>query len=237
MIEKTEMIDESCGELERRERERVGVRSAVMNSLNMCTTHFLPKSPIKRVSELGYILRYGLAIGFMTRKGTAMIDINKLAGEWIEAIAKMCMSHDKDGYDAGDAQADKLLSPLLAAPIKQVREFYNILLERMKSDKRIPFIVWISYEAWGEAIVKNAPDEGVKRLKRKLAADITDLAEEAVTEQLPKAMMRALMWRDAEQLEAIKEKLESGAKPKIRGRQSCLFLEAGRGAKKVSVMI
>jgi len=87
-------------------------------------------------------------------------------------------------------------------------------------------------------MVKNAPDEGVKRLKNKLAGEIAELVEEDIKDQIPQAIKRALRWRDPATLEAIKDKIESGtAKPKLRGRESCLFLEAGRGKSKVSVML
>jgi hypothetical protein len=229
------MIDESAGQIDQLERQRIGARTRVMDSFNLGIA-FWPKSPVHRIRNLGLLLRYGLA-GHHTTKRRIPVDVQQLAADWVEAIALMCTSHDKDGFDAGDARADKLLSPLLAAPIKQVREFYGVLLDRLKSDPRVPFLVWIAYEAWGEAIVKNAPDEGVKRLKRKLAADIADLVEQPVAEQIPRAIARALCWRDEEQLKDVKAGLKEGAKPKLVGRQSCLFLEVGRGKKKVSVMV
>ena len=85
--------------------------------------------------------------------------------------------------------------------------------------------------------VQDAPDEAVKRLKHKLAAEIAEIVELDVQDQIPKAIERALCWRDPETLQAVKETLQSGAKPKLVGRQSCLFLECGRGKKKVSVML
>jgi hypothetical protein len=132
------------------------------------------------------------------------------------------------------------LSPILSAPIKQIREFYPVLLAKLKKDSRIPFLVWIAFDAWGECIIKNSPDEGVKRLKRRLAADIADLVEKPAAEQLPEAIKRALCWRDPETLKEVKAALKDGAKPKLVGRQSCLFLECkprGRNAKKISVML
>ena len=99
-------------------------------------------------------------------------------------------------------------------------------------------LVWMGFEAWGESAIAGAPDdESIKRLKNKLAADIAELVEEDVRDQIPKAIARALRWRDEERLTEIKEQLETGAKPKLVGRQSCLFLEVGRGKKKTSVML
>jgi hypothetical protein len=230
------MIDESCGLEEEEARKRLGVRTSVMISLSLNALGFLPRNPVRRASDLGYILRLVMAGYVSTRKRTVM-DVERLTTAWIDAIVGMCAAHDKDKYDAHDAKADELLSPILAAPVKQVREFYHRLGEKMKTDQRVPFLVWVSFEAWGEVVVKNAPDEGIKRLKRKLAADIAELVEKPVAEQLPEAIKRALMWRDEETLKGVKETLEGGAKPRLVGRQSCLFLECGRGKKKVSVMI
>lgn len=234
------MIDETCGMIEAEEAKklaRTGVRTLVMQSLQL-NGYILSKSPAERMSNLGYILR--LAVNRTLRwshKRRIKVNVNELADAWIKSIVAMCLSHDRDGYDEADAQADKLLSPLLAAPVAQVREFYFALLAKMKEDKRVPYLVIMAYEAWGEALVKNAPDEGVKRLKKKLAQEIVDLAELQVRDQWSEAMKRALMWRDPETLEKVKERLEAGEKPKVAGRQSCLFLELGRGTKKVSAML
>ena len=55
----------------------------------------------------------------------------------------------------------------------------------------------MGFEAWGEVMVKDAPDEGIKRLKTKLASDIADLVEEDVRDQIPKAIARALRVRNS----------------------------------------
>lgn len=234
------MIDESCGEDFKRESKRVGVRTRVMDSLQLNVTGFLgQRSPAGKISTLGIILRYSIDTTHSTKRRTP-VEVDKLVDKWIAAIVGMCSSHDKDGYDAHDAMADELLTPLLAAPVKQLREFYHDLHAKMKADTRIPFLVWISFEAWGEAVIKNAPDEGVRRLKHKLAADIAELVEGPAAEQLPEAIKRALCWRDVETLKEVKAALEDGAKPKIVGRQSCLFLECkprGKNKKPISVMI
>lgn len=228
------MIDERGGYEE--PRKRAGIRTAVMASLNIGEFH--PRGPRTRLRNLGWLLRYGMQYGMTHgKKVRQIVNVNALVDQWIEAIVGMCLAHDKDTYDAHDAKADELLGPLLTAPVKQVREFYHQLAEKMKADKRVPMLVWMAFEAWGAVMVKDAPDEGVKRLKNKLAQEISDLVEEDAKEQLPKAIQRALRWRDPETLKDIKEKIEGGAKPKLRGRESCLFLEAGRGKKKVSVML
>jgi hypothetical protein len=215
---------------------RIGVRSSVMTSLQLNCMALGRHTPIDRIRNLGFWLRYGLKYG-MTRKKKVPVDVEALTDQWITAIVGMCQCHDKDEYDAHDAKSDKLLGPLLSASSKDVRAFYFRMLEKMKTDKRIPFVVWIAFEAWGKVSVEDAPDEGVKRMKRKLAAEIAEMVDEPIRDQIPNAIKRALMWRDESTLKAVKETLESGKKPKLRGRESCLFLEAGRGAKKISVML
>lgn len=217
----------------------MGLRTAVMASLEVPRwAATLRRNAVKKMTDLGYIIRWGAKYG-MAGKRTKRIPVNidDMVPKWIEAVVGMSTAHDKDDYDAHDAKADELLGPLMTAPIKQVREFYHRLLLAMQEDKRVPFMVWMGFAAWGKHVVEDAPDEGIKRLKRKLAADIAELVEGDIRDQIPQAIQRALMWRDEETLKNVKAKLESGVKPKLRGRESCLFLEAGRGKKKVSVML
>lgn len=232
------MIDET-GYADEEPLSKMGVRSAVIASLDggRALGEVLRGNPKRRAVVLGFMLRYVMAGGWSTKRRTP-VKIEALIDQWIEAIVGMSTAHDKDAYDAHDAKADELLGPLLAAPVKQIREFYHKLSERMQADKRVPMLVWMGFEAWGEIMIKNAPDEGVKQLKNKLAAEIAELVEEPIRDQIPNAIQRALRWRDPETLKRVKETLESGVKPKLVGRESCLFLEMKpRGKKKVSVML
>jgi hypothetical protein len=232
------VIDESCGKSSDPDK-RVGVRTRVMDSLQL-NPYMIPRNPMKRIADLGTILRLMVNGIIAPGRPRKPVNIEELSGKWVEAIAGMCLSHSKDEYDKHDSAADELLTPLLTAPVKQIREFYTVLRTKLESDKRVPFLVWISFEAWGEAVIKNAPDEKVRRLKHALARDIAELVEGPAAKQLPEAIKRALCWRDPETLQEVKDALVDGAKPKIVGRQSCLFLEMktpGRKGKKVSVMI
>lgn len=228
------MIDERGGYEEA--RERLGVRSAVLSAWGLGSFGGKLQGPEKRLHSLGFLCRYVLNGGHSTKPRKPM-DVPALVEKWIEAIVGMSLAHDKDTFDAHDAKADELLTPILGAPVRQVREFYHQLRERMRADKRVPMLVWMGFEAWGEVMVKDAPDEEIVRLKNKLAGEIAELVEGPVAEQIPGAVQRALRWRSPEQLGKVKAALESGAKPKLVGRQSCLFLEVGRGDKKVSVML
>lgn len=227
------MIDETVGKIP---VKKVGVRTRVMDSLTLNVLGMLPRSPVRRISELGSVLRFIMS-GSLSSKGSRIMNVQEMVDKWIGAIVGMCLAHDKDSYDAHDAKADELLTPLLKAPVAQIREFYYAMIAKMQKDPRVPFLVQISFEAWGEVVVKNAPDEKIKRLKRKLAAEITALVAQPAKDQLPEAIRRALCWRDEETLQEVKAALKSGAKPKMVGRQSCLFLEMQHKKKKVSVML
>jgi hypothetical protein len=226
----------------------LGVRTAVMCSLEVAAQGFKMfgslgryKGPVAHVDSLGWTLRligyskfHGIRWSTKPRKP---MNIPELSKKWCDAIAGMCLAHDKATYDANDAKADDLLGPIMTAPVKQVREFYHKLKEDLGADTRIPFLVLMAFDAWGTVTVADAPDEGVKQLKKKLAEDIAELVEKPAAEQLPAAIARALQWRPESQLQEVKAALKKGAKPKLVGRESCLFLEVGKGPKKVSVMI
>src|SRR5574341_610418 len=202
---------------------------AVMNSLLNASEFFSRlRGPYHKAKELGLLCRYSFQVQGCRRPKA--VNVDELVKKWVEVLAAMSAAHNKDDYDAADYESDELLAPLLMAPVKQVRAFYENLLVALEADKRIPWVVRIGFEAWGNAVVKDAPDEGVKRLKNKLAAEIAELVEEPIRDQIPKAIERALRWRDAETLEAVKEQLEKGVKPKLRGRESCLFLHVGKKA-------
>ena len=237
------MIDEGECLLEKPPRKRMGIRSAVMSSLEAWKFGAtLRKSAVERNKDLGSILRLVMkeeidgGMVFKQRK-KGLMKVDELVKAWVEATVGMSTAHSKDEYDRHDARADELLGPLLSAPIKEIREFYIKLQAAMEADPRVPWLVKIGFEAWGEVMVKDAPDEKVKRLKNKLAEEISDLVEMEIRDQIPTAIKRALRWRDPETLQAVKETLESGAKPKLVGKESCLFLTAGRGKKRVQIML
>ena len=94
------------------------------------------------------------------------MQVEAMVTAWVEAVVGMCLAHDKDTYDAHDAKADELLGPLLMAPVKQIREFYHQLLEKMKADPRVPMLVWMGFQAWGEVMVKDLRSGGQTSVPR-----------------------------------------------------------------------
>ncbi len=159
------------------------------------------------------------------------MDVDKLVEAWHKTVVGLAVAHDKDEADRYEAAIEQCLMPILSAPIKQIREFYPKLLKSLKEDPSVPFLVWRSYEIWVDQVLSKAPDEGVKQLKTDLAKEITALVEQDVKDQIPDALIRALQWRSAETLaevkDAVVEAKAKGQKPRLKGRESCLFLEVG----------
>ena len=158
------------------------------------------------------------------------MDVDELVKRWHETIVGLAMAHDKDGVDRYESAVEECLSPILTAPVKQLREFGPKLLKSLKADTSVPYLIWRAYEVWIDQMDK-ATDEDIVTLKKDLAADIVKMVEEDAKAQLPDAMVRALMWRSPDTLEKVKEVVTeekaAGRSVRIKGRESCLFLEAG----------
>jgi hypothetical protein len=201
------------------------------------TTH----SAAYHLHELGLLLRVGIDQRAMRHKGVKPVNVDEMVKKWRVAVVGLAVAHDKDEADRHEASIEDILMPLLSAPIKQIREFAPKLLEVLKNDPQVPFLVWRSYEAWFEDIFAKLPDEGAIQLKTELATEIAQLVESDVKEQLPEAIVRALRWRPASALANVKEVVQqekaAGNKVRLRGRESCLFIEAGGTEEKPAVCI
>ena len=164
-----------------------------------------------------------------SRKRRMKVDVDALVKTWTDVIAKFCSAHDKDDLDLAETEIEKLLQPILTAPVRDLRSFYQKLVDTLKADSRIPFFAWRAFETWHELDIKKAPDEDIKQLRRDLAEEIANMVEDEVKGDLREAMINALMWRNPQKLEQMKETIqegkESGRKPRMKGRESCLFLQ------------
>jgi hypothetical protein len=215
-----------------REEHDVGVRTILICSYEIPRAFFqsLPSSPVTKLDHLGCLIYYGLELGRMSRRRRTPVNVDELVERWRKVVVGLCTAHDKDEADRNEAAIDECLTPILSAPIKQVREFYPKLLKALKDDPTVPFLVWRSYEVWTEMMSK-ARDEDIKQLKTDLAKEIVKMAEPDIRDQLPQAMVSALQWRSAEKLEEMKTVVEqeqaAGKKVRLKGRESCLFIEAG----------
>lgn len=158
------------------------------------------------------------------KKRTPM-DVKLLVEKWVPIIRGLSTAHEKAPIDACEFVMDEHLTPLLAAPVAQIREFYGQLVSALKADPTIPFFVWVWFESWGDTILKDAPDGDIKELKITLATEIAELVEKDVQPDLKAAIAGALQWRGPQTLERIKGAVEKGSKAKLVGKESCLFLE------------
>jgi hypothetical protein len=193
----------------------------------------------KDFSNPGCLLAY--ACKTPSRRKRVTMDVDQMVETWLPLIKKLACAHDVDEKDAASSELDEHIAPILAAPIVQIREFYRTLTGRLKSDPSVPWAVWRLFEFWGESVLDKIHGEEVHGLKKELASGIADRA----IEELPRldwreAMIGALMWRSPEKLKEIAEKLDAGEKPRLKGKQSCLFLvvgEASQDGKQVEVML
>jgi hypothetical protein len=217
---------------------KIGVRSLLMAAYNIPQAFYscegmariVRGSAPQRLRDLGCIIKYADEHSHTGRKRRPPVDIDALVKKWHVTIVGLAVAHDKDGVDRYEAAVEECLTPILSAPVKQLREFGPKLLESLKADTAVPYLVWRAYEVWIEQM-KDAPDEDIKVLKQDLAADIVKMVEEDAKAQLPDAMIRALMWRSPSTLQEVKEVVEeekkAGRGVRLKGRESCLFLEAG----------
>lgn len=210
-----------------------GIRTVVIGSYEIPKLFYknMPKSPVKKVENFGVYCWYACKYPHAGRKPRKLMDVDVMVQRWHTAVVGLVMAHDKDEADRYESTIDDCLSPILTAPVRQIRELVPKLLASLKADPKVPFLVWRAYEAWIETVVKTATDEDVKELKTALAAEIVALVEEDAKEQLPEAMMRALQWRNPEKLQEVKDVVSAekkkGNKTRLVGKESCLFLWAG----------
>jgi hypothetical protein len=157
-----------------------------------------------------------------------MANLNEFARQWKDVLVKLSLSHTKEGIDQADYRMEDLFTGLLAMPVKQVRQFYDLLLSELKSDESVPYFIWKTVEHWKEKAVGVSQDVEANMLQSELAADLAAVLEPVLSPQLREALAGSLKWKPGEVLEKIKVAVEAGEKPKLKGRESCLFLEVGK---------
>ncbi len=163
-----------------------------------------------------------------SRRKRTPVDVQKMVDAWVPLVKKLATAHDIDEKDAASSQLDELLLPIIAAPVAQIREFYRNLAKQLKSDPDIPWAVWRLWEFWGTTVLDRIDKEEVAGLKTEIAKRIAERAEAAIPrEDWVTSMIGALQWRSPEKLQEIETALEAGVKPKVRGKESCLFLSVG----------
>ncbi len=156
-----------------------------------------------------------------------MDNLRDFARQWKEVLVKLTTSHTKEGIDQADYKMDDLFNGLIAMPIKQVREFYDLLLAELKSDENVPYFIWKTIEAWKEKAVGVSQETEAKMLQAELAGELANILEPDLKPQLKQALADSLKWKSSEVLEKIRGVVSTGSRPSLRGRESCLFLEVG----------
>jgi hypothetical protein len=159
------------------------------------------------------------------RRRRKPVDVNDMIEKWLPIIRGLATGHDKATVDQCEFDSEEHLLPLTSAPVAQLRDFYRQLCDRLEADPTIPFFVWRSFRTWGDVILDKLPDKGVKQLRGDLAKRVADLVEKDITPDLNAALTGALQWRDAETLQKIETAVKAGARPRMVGRESCLFLQ------------
>lgn len=182
----------------------------------------------KYVEELSWILAYGNHHPGRGRTKNP-VNVDTMVDRWTDYIVALASSHTHEEYSRADYSSDDMLSPILVAPVAQLREFAAKLAVRMRADERVPYLVWSSFEFILTELLLKQEDTGIITLKLDLAKEVAEMVEREVPKQSwTEAIAGALKWRSQEQLQEVKEELEKGTKPVLRGRQSCLFLEVGK---------
>lgn len=205
---------------------KVSARDLALGALDLTIMACWWEIGLEDFRRLAYLIRY--ADHHPGRRKRRAMDIDKMVGLWTEVIVDLSTAHDHARRTAADERTDELLGPLLAAPVTQIREFAQKLATRLREDERVPFLVWSSYQRIIEPLILKGPDGPVIELKKRLATEIAEQVEQGLDRaELVAAIAGALQWRHLETLGRVKEKLEQGEKPRLKGRESCLFLEAG----------
>lgn len=163
-----------------------------------------------------------------SRRKRVSMDVNKMVEIWLPLVVKLAVAHDIDEKDAASSALDEHLKPIVAAPVSEIREFYRKLTKRMKEDKSVPWAVWRLFEYWGENVLDKVEKEEVEGIKKEIALRIVERSFNEIPQQdWVDSMVGALQWRSPEKLAEIERSLDEGARPRVRGKESCLFLQVG----------
>lgn len=203
-----------------------GIRTSVMDIyIVLVMARSMPTS-WTRFREMLLCIWYSTSQCY-TRKKRSPMDIPAMVAGWHRVVLAMSTGHTKDDVDHAEFAMEELMAPLLTAPVKQLRAFWVQLEATLKADPQVPFVVWRMFEAYGEVVVKDATDQAIIELKTTLAREIAELVEQDARPDISTAIEGALRWRSPEALLSMKEELKNGTKPRIVGRESCLFLQCG----------
>lgn len=164
------------------------------------------------------------ACEYPSRRKRNPMNVEEMVERWVPIVRGLSVGHDKAEIDRCEFEMERHIMPMLAAPVKQLREFYSALTVTLKNDPAIPMFVWTMFESWGEAILKKAPDGEVVELKKGLALRIADMVEKDVHADLKEALIGALTG-------STRSGILRRARSEERGRSSFLRGERSTGRK------
>lgn len=197
---------------------------AVIDSRELLTQSLYEYDVRKTLSKYASYLVFGME--HPARRRRISVDVDAMVNAWVPLVSSLALCHDVDERDLASSKLDEQLAPILAAPVKQIREFYAKLVDALKADTKIPWAVWKMFEFWGSEVLSKIDKEELVGLKTEIAKRIAESSISQIpAEDWMNAMIGALQWRSPEKLKQIETGLKTGAKPRVRGKESCLFLE------------
>lgn len=163
------------------------------------------------------------------------MNVDEMVDRWHRTMRQLSTGHSHATFTEAEFSSDDLLLPILTAPIAQLREFAARLAAELEADEAVPFMVWSSFKEVVLPLILTRPEGEVLKLKSDLAREIAELtADDIPREDLISAIASALQWRSSGLLERLRDNAQaakaagSGAsRPRMTGRQSCLFLTVG----------
>lgn len=214
------------------------LRTELIGIWNMVQLAKMRVTHNRRYRDFDVLMHYGTG-KIWSRKRRTSVNVPKMIEDWKAVVVVLATAHDKDAIDAAEFKMDELLTPLLGAPIAELRAFYEGLTTALREDKSIPFFLWSTFNAWGKGVLdKCEAKPELKQLRKRRANEIAEMVDEDIKPDITKAVAGALMWRDPESLKEIRADLKAGAKPRLQGKESCLFLTTKvRGKPEHRVML
>lgn len=206
--------------------ESESLRLAVINQRELLSLTLYQIIMRQEFSDMLSLLAY--ACEHPTRRKRTPVDAMKMVETWVPLIRKLAVAHDIDEKDEASSSLDDALVPIISAPVGEIRLFYRTLIERLKDDPTIPWAIWRLFEFWGKNVLDKITKDEELKLKTELA---TRIAQNSIA-LIPRSdwvesMVGALQWRSPERLEEINAAIDAGEKPRVRGKESCLFLQVG----------
>lgn len=196
------------------------------------------RRPWKKLINAETLLYYACEVPSTRRR--IPVNVEEMIAKWKATIIVLCTAHEKDDIDKAEFEMDELLKPMLTAPVAELRAFYAGLLKALESDKQVPFFIWKMFRSWGEIVLEKSDDKDVppRKLRRRLAKEVAHLAMTSQTRKdMIEALVGALQWRSPEALKQMRDDLEGGAKPRVKGRESCIFLVTERKGRELHTVM